>query len=235
MMASSFWSSTRILRRALVGLARSEQHAVGHDDGSPAAGLEQAQEEREEEQLGLLGLDDLLQVLGGGLVVEAAGEGRIGEDQGVLLGVVVIGLGQRVPVADVGVLHAVQQHVHAADAQHGVVEVVAVEGALVEAAAGGGGLVDGVAVVLDEVLGGGDQEARRAAGRVADHVLGRGCGHVHHQLDDVARRAELPVLPGAWRSCRACTRRGRPWCRCRPCRCRRADRPRWPAHGAWAS
>ena len=38
-----------------------------------------------------------------------------------------------------------------------------------------------------------------------------------------------------WRSCRACTRMGRPWCRCRPCRCRRADRPRWPVPGRWAS
>ena len=125
-MASSFCSSTRIVAQGLVRLARPEEHAVGHDDGGAAAGLEQAQEEREEEQLGLLGLDDLLQVLGGGLVVEAAGEGRIGEDERVLLRVVVVRLGQRVPVADVRVFHAVQQHVHAADAQHGVVEVVAV-------------------------------------------------------------------------------------------------------------
>ena len=66
-------------------LGRAEEHAVGHDDRGAAAGLEQAQEEREEEQFGLLGLDDLLQVLGGGLVVEAAGERRIGEDQRVLL------------------------------------------------------------------------------------------------------------------------------------------------------
>jgi hypothetical protein len=48
-------------------------------------GFRQAQEEREEEQLGLLGLDDLQQVLGGVLVVEAAGEGRIGQHQRVLL------------------------------------------------------------------------------------------------------------------------------------------------------
>ena len=47
-----------------------------------------------------------------------------------------------------------------------------------------------------QVLRGGDEEARRAAGRIADHVLGRGRGHVHHQLDDVARGAELAVLPG---------------------------------------
>ena len=89
-----------------------------------------------------------------------------------------------------------QQHVHAADAQHGGVEVVAVESALVEPAAGLGVLVDAVAVVLDEMLGGRDEEAGRAAGRIADDVLRGGRGHVHHQPDDVARRAELPVLPG---------------------------------------
>ena len=95
-----------------------------------------------------------------------------------------------------GILDAVQQHVHAADAEHGGVEVVAVEGALVEAAAGAGVLVDAVAVALDEMLGGRDEEAGGAAGRVADDVLRGGGGHVHHQPDDVARRAELPVLPG---------------------------------------
>ena len=151
-------------------------------------------------QLGLLRLDDLLQVLGGGLVVETARKRRIGKDERVPLGVVFccrqVGLGQRVPVADVRILHAVQQHVHAADAQHGGVEVVAVEGALVEPAAGLGVPVDAVAVVLDEMLGGGDEEAGGAAGRIADDVLRGGCGHVHHQPDDVARRAELPVLPG---------------------------------------
>ena len=46
----------------------------------------------------------------------------------------VAGVEQGVPVADVRILHPVQQHVHAADAQHGGVEVVAVEGALVEPA-----------------------------------------------------------------------------------------------------
>ena len=59
-----------------------------------------------------------------------------------------------------------------------------------------GVLVDAVAVVLDEMLGGRDEEAGGAASRVADDVLRGGCGHVHHQPDDVARRAELPVLPG---------------------------------------
>ena len=69
----------------LVGLGGPEQHAVGHDHRRPAAGLEQPQEQRQEEQLGLLGLDDLQEVLGGVLVVERAGEGRVGEDQRVRL------------------------------------------------------------------------------------------------------------------------------------------------------
>ena len=90
-----------------------------------------------------------------------------------------------------------EEHVHAADAEHGGIEVVAVEGGLVEAAAGGGVLVDGFAVVGVEILGRGDEESGGAAGGIADLVLGRGGGHVHHQADDVARAAELAVLPGA--------------------------------------
>ena len=99
-------------------------------------------------------------------------------------------------MADIGVLQAVQQHVHTADAQHGAVEVVAVERALVKVAARRGVLVDGVAVVVHQVLRRGNEEARRTAGWVADHVLRSGGGHVHHQTDDVARRAELAVLSG---------------------------------------
>ena len=136
------------------------------------------------------------QVLGGGLVVEASGEGWIGEDERVLLRVVIVGLRQRIPVADVRILRTVQQHVHAADAKHGAVKVVAVERAFVEAAAGGSILVDSLAIVLDQILGGGDKEARRAASRVADDILRRRRGHVDHQLDDMTRGAELPVLPG---------------------------------------
>ena len=181
----------------LVGIGRAEEHAIRHDNGGAATGLEHAQEERHEEQFGFLGLDDALEILGGGFVIEAAGEGRIGEDEGVFFRVVLIVFGQRVLVADVWVFHAVEKHVHAADAEHGGIEVVAVEGGLVEAAAGGGVLVDGFAVVGVEILGGGDEESGGAAGGIADLVLGRGGGHVHHQLDDVARAAELAVLPGA--------------------------------------
>lgn len=80
-----------------------------------------------EEHLGLLGLHDPLQVLAGGLVVERPGEGGVGQDERVLLGIHCGALGERVAVADVGGLDAVQQHVHRPDPQHDVVEVVAVE------------------------------------------------------------------------------------------------------------
>ena len=88
-----------------------------------------------------------------------------------------------------------EHHVHAADAEHGGVEVVAVEGSLAEAAAGGGVPEDSVAVVFFEVFRGSHEEARRAAGGVADHVLGDGSGHVRHEADDVPGGAELAVLP----------------------------------------
>lgn len=90
-----------------------------------------------------------------------------------------------------------QQHVHRADPQHRRIEVVAVEGALVVAAAAGFGAVDLVAVVVMQVFGGADEIAGAAAGRVADDVGRRRRGHFHHQLDDVARGTELAVLAGA--------------------------------------
>ena len=135
------------------------------------------------------------QLLGGILVVEAAGEWRIRQHQRVLLLLAGVVLRQRVPVADVRVLHAVQQHVHAADAQHGDVEVEAVEQAAVEVLAQLR-VVQQVRVALAQVLARRDQEARRAAGRVADDVGGLGRSQLDHKPDDVARRAELPVLSG---------------------------------------
>ncbi len=172
----------------------AEQHALGHDDRRPPARLEQTEEERQEQQLRLLRLHDLLQVLGRGLVVERAGERRIGQDQRVLLLLPGVVLGQRVAVGDVGVLHAVQQHVHAADAQHGVVEVVAVEEGVVE--------VPQLLLAAEElrmppaeVLANGHEEAGRTAGGIADDVVRPRRHQFDHQLDDVPRSAELPVLP----------------------------------------
>ena len=182
-------------RSSLCALLEPNSTPIGHDHRRAPTGLQEPQEEREEEQLGLLRLDDLQQVLGGVLVVEAAGEWRIGQHQRVLLLLATVLLRQRVAVADVRVLYAVQQHVHAADAQHGVVEVETVEQAMVEVLAQLR-VVQQLRVALAQVLASRAQKARRTAGRVADDVGGLGRGELHHQPDDVAWRAELPILSG---------------------------------------
>jgi len=40
------------------------------------------------------------------------------------------------------------------------------------------------------------QKSSRAAGRVADHILGRGLSQLDHQLNNVARCAKLAILSG---------------------------------------
>jgi hypothetical protein len=105
-------------------------------------------------------------------------------------------LGQRILVADVRVVDAVQGHVHAADSQHGVVEVVAVEHAIVKMLPSLGVTQD-FRVLLAQILPGNHQEAAGAAGRVADDVFGGRRHQLDHQPDDVPRGAELAVLPGA--------------------------------------
>ncbi len=56
--------------------------------------------------------------------------------------------------------------------------------------------VQHVRVFAPHVLPRGDEEPGGAAGRVADFVVGLRAGHLDHQRDDVARRAELAVLSG---------------------------------------
>jgi hypothetical protein len=153
-----------------VGGARPEEDAVGDDDGGAAPGLEEPEEEGEEEELGLLRPDDLLEVFRGVLVVEGAGERGIREDEGVALLLARVVLRQRVAVADGGALHAVEEHVHAPDPEHRVVEVEAVEGGLVEVLLKLR-VAEELGMPLAEVLARGDEEAGGAAGRVADDVL----------------------------------------------------------------
>jgi len=184
-----------LLAEGLVGLRRAEEDAIGDDDGGAAAGLQQAKEEGEEEELGLPGLDDLEEVLGGILVVEGAGEGRIGEDEGVFFLLTGVILGEGVAVSDGGIFHAVEEHIHAADAEHGAIEIEAVEGLLVEVALEGG-VVEEAGVAVAEVLPGGDEEAGGAAGGVADDIARLGSSELDHEADDVAGGAELAILPG---------------------------------------
>jgi len=145
-------------------------------------------------------------------------EGRVGQDDAE----VVVGLagkvlakrgGQGVLVVDIGRVEAVEHEVHGGDAQHGDVEVEAVEHVVLDVFPVGLQEVASVvhvglavhlldkppllrSVLLHQVVHGRHQEAAGAAGRVADDVVGLGVHHVHHQLDDMARGAELAVDAG---------------------------------------
>src|ERR1035438_9850133 len=110
-----------------MGLARSKEHTVGHDNGRAATRLEQPEKERQKQQLRLFCLYYLQQVLGGVFVVERPCKGRIGQHQGVFLRLASVVLRERIAIHDVWLLDAVQEHVHAAAAQHGGIEIESVE------------------------------------------------------------------------------------------------------------
>ena len=105
-------------------------------------------------------------------------------------------LREGVAVADVGIFHAVQEHVHAADAEHGVVEVERVEEAVVEVRLELR-VTEKFRLMPPQIFADRHEEAASAARRVANDVRGHRPDKLHHQLDDVARGAELAVLPGA--------------------------------------
>jgi hypothetical protein len=135
------------------------------------------------------------QIFGHAFIIQRPSEGGIGQDEGVGFGGVAVVLGQAVAVVDVGLLDAVQHHVHGGDAQHGAVEIEAVKHIpLVMGAVDRTG--EDFRVMAAQVFIAGDEETGRAAGWVADDAWRPGGDHLHHQLDDVARGAELTVLPG---------------------------------------
>ena len=173
-----------------MGVGGAKQHAVRHDDGGAAAVLKQAQEEVQEQDLGLLALDRQRGVNVRG--VDCALEGRVGEDH-VVGPLFVEGLGKSIGVAEVGRGDAVEHQVHAADAEHGHagVGIEAGEGPglaelvilpCVELARRSGrgealfvvGEVARVGVGFKDVLPGVDEEAAGAGGGVADALAGRG-------------------------------------------------------------
>lgn len=105
---------------------RAEQHAVRDDHGSATGRRQHAQDQRNEQQLGLAGAHLGQQRLAGVLEIERALERRIGQNHPVLPGLRERRQ-QRVGIADAGVLDSVQAQVHRRKAQHRRVEVEAVE------------------------------------------------------------------------------------------------------------
>jgi len=183
------------LPQRLVRGRRAEQHSFGHDHRSAPADLQEPQEQREKQEFGLLGLDDLLQVLRGRLVIERAGERRIGEEKAVAVLLARNVLGEGIARLNHRIFDAVQNHVHRADAQHGRIEIEAVKRALVEMPPQFR-IAQYFGMLFAQEFARRDEKAAGAAGRIADRIAGRRLGQLDHQLDDVARGAELAVLPG---------------------------------------
>jgi hypothetical protein len=73
-----------------------------------------------------------LELAAGACFIQRAGEGWIGEDQAVLVFLVSALFRERIAILHVGVLHPVEEHVHRANAQHGFIEIKAMEQAMVE-------------------------------------------------------------------------------------------------------
>ncbi len=49
---------------------------------------------------------------------------------------------------------------------------------------------------LQNVLIGVDQKASSAGGQIANALVGFGVDHLHHEANNVARGAKLPIAPG---------------------------------------
>ena len=120
-------------------------------------------------------------------------EGRVGEYH---IGVVVPALfaGQRVVLVDAWLREAVQVHVHQREAHHVGGNVVA--GEVVDEARMLVGRERGASVVIarrvPDVLVRGYEEAGRAACGIEHALVLLRVDYAHHEVDDVARRAELP-------------------------------------------
>ena len=102
--------------------------------------------------------------------------------------------GERVVLVDVRVGEAVQVHVDQRQAHHVGRDVVALEVLRQPPLLVGGqrAVAVGVAVGVENVLVRGDQKARGAAGGVEHRFVLLRVDNRDHEVDDVARRAELP-------------------------------------------
>ena len=176
-----------------VGGLALEDDAFGHDDAGAAGGREVLGHVVHEQHFAALGLHGKAVVR-----LDAAfrrHEGRIGEDHvGVFVPSVLAGEG--VIFVDVRVGEAVQVQVHQGQAHHVGRDVIALE-VLRQAALfvrRQGAVALGVGVGFEDVLVGRNQKPGRAAGRVKHGFGLLRIDDLDHEIDDVARGAELPGI-----------------------------------------
>ena len=171
-----------------MGLGGTEQHAIRHDDGRATAILQQAQEEVQEEDLGLLALGRQRRV--DVRRVDRALEGRVGEHD-VVGSLFVEGLGKRIGVAEVRAAmpcsmrfmlpmrsmvmpESVSKPVRAWSGELRILLGELAAGQAVRVALLVVGQVARVGVGFEKVLPGVDEEAAGAGGGIADALAGRG-------------------------------------------------------------
>ena len=94
-----------------------------------------------------------------------------------------------------------QQHIHSTNTQHRLVSVEAIEHGGVIALAHILVGLDGGTVLVVDLTGSLHDETCTTHGRVADDIINLGLSHRDNHTDDVARRAELTVLPLLRHSC----------------------------------
>ena len=101
-------------------------------------------------------------------------------------------LRQAVTVTDVGVIDAMQRHVHGADTEHGGVKIKAVEHGIMEMLTGLF-ITEKRGVGLAQIFTCRHQEPTSARCRITDNIVGRWLSQFDHQLNDMAWGAELAV------------------------------------------
>ena len=171
-------------------LAAPKEHAVGHDGGHVAVGLEAGQHVLDEHEIGLLaGLGApfakaIGELQGGPAVV--LGERRIGQDAVELPDLSVFQnqrIFQGVPVFNGKTGDVVQDHVHVADRPDRAVGVLPVKGQIV-----------GVLSLLLDVLVGLDEKAAGTGGGVVDLIARLGLGELHQQPHHLGGGVELAAF-----------------------------------------
>ena len=203
------------LAHAHMGGAGAEEDSIGNDDGGLAALIEHSEDENEEEEFAFLGLHPAAKAGVHVIGIDRAFERGIRRDDGeAAAGKLGMPLGEAgvegILVVDAGGLDAVEEKIHGRDAEHGLVEVEALEEPGLNVVAIGFQKVAGKVALhltvvvaslfderwsgklLQEIFDDGDKEARSAGGRIAAAVGGLGIEDFDHGPDDVARGAELP-------------------------------------------
>ncbi len=185
------------LANRFVRVAGAEKHAVRHDDGGASARLKQSQKQGDEQQFGFLGAARRAFQVGRDFAfVDTSGKRRIGQNDAARFAFKRVVDSQGVFALELRAFDAVQQQVHGCDAHHRGVQIVADKRRVVEVFESHRFEQNRLPVTVEQGARGVGQKTRRAARWIANDVARRRIDQIDHHLNDVARRAKLPVASG---------------------------------------